>query len=378
MQFSNVIGQQALKQRLIQSVATNRVSHAQLFLGPEGSGKLALALAYAQYINCKNRSERDSCGVCSSCIKYSKLSHPDLHFIFPTTTNKKVKKDPESVLFLDEWRHFAIEKEAYFTANQWYDYLGVENKQGTIYARDANEIIRKLQFKAFEADYKITIIWMVEKINPTAANKLLKLLEEPPDKTIFILIAEEQEQILPTVRSRAYLVKIPKITDKDMLQALTEKFQCREADVRDAMLMAQGNWIDALSLYENTEEEKYYYQTFQQWMRLCFKVAMIELADFSANIATIGREKQKAFLQYGLQLFRNGLLFNTQIGQLVRLPGDEYDFHAKFAAFVHGGNVLQMVKLMEDSILHIERNANPSILFMDTSLKMVKLLKMKG
>lgn len=378
MLFSEVIGQHSVKQRLIHSVATNRVSHAQLFLGPEGSGKLALALAYAQFINCKNRNETDSCGVCSSCVKFSKLSHPDLHFIFPTTTNKKVKKDPESVLFLEEWRRFVLEKNAYLTTNQWYDYLGVENKQGTIYARDANEIIRKLQYKAFEAEYKITIVWMIEKINPTAANKLLKLLEEPPDKTIFILIAEEQEQILPTVRSRAYLVKIPKITDKDMLQALIEKFQCREADVRDAMLMAQGNWIDALSFYENKEEEKYYYQTFQQWMRLCFKVSMIELSDFSANIATIGREKQKAFLQYGLQLFRNGILFNNQISQLVRLPGDEFDFHAKFAAFVHGGNVLQMVKLMEDSILHIERNANPSILFMDTSLKMVKLLKIKG
>jgi len=377
MLFSEIIGQQAVKHNLIQTVSTNRVSHAQLFLGPGGSGKLALALAYAQYINCQNRTVSDSCGSCPSCIKFAKLAHPDLHFIFPTTTNKKVKKDPESIHFLGEWRQFILQKRAYLIVNQWYDYLGVENKQGTIYARDANEIIRKLQFKAYEAEYKITIIWMIEKINTAAANKLLKLLEEPPDKTIFILIAEEQEQILPTVLSRTYLVKIPKIDDHDILHALVERFQCREADAKDAMLLAQGNWIDAISFYENKDEEKFNFQTFQQWMRLCFKVAIIELTEFSVHISTIGRERQKSFLQYGLQLFRNGMLFNNQVGQLVRLPVDEHEFHTKFATFVHGGNMLQMVKLMEDGILHIERNANPSLLFMDTSLKMVKLLKMK-
>ena len=377
MLFSQVIGQQAVKQKLIQSVQNNRVSHAQLFLGPEGSGKLALALAYAQYINCTNRTATDSCGQCPSCVKIAKLSHPDLHFIFPTTTTKKVKSNPESVLFLDEWRSILIENQAYISANQWYEYLGVENKQGTIYARDASEIIRKLQFKSYESGYKITIVWMVEKLNITAANKLLKLLEEPPDKTVFILIAEEQEEILPTVRSRAYLVKIPRIADESVMRELSLRYDKREADVRDAAIVAQGNWVEAIRLFENSEDEKYNYQTFQQWMRLCFRVAVLELSDFSGNIATIGREKQKSLLNYGLKVLRSGMLFNNQTGKLVKLPGDEYDFHAKFAAFVNSQNAVQMIQLMEEGITHIERNANPSILFMDTSLKMVKLLKLK-
>ncbi len=377
MLFSQVIGQQAVKQKLIQSVRSNRVSHAQLFLGPEGSGKLALALAYARYINCSQRTETDSCGHCSSCVKFSKLSHPDLHFIFPTTTTKKIKSNPESIHFLEEWRTILLEKKAYINTNQWYETLGVENKQGTIYARDAVEIIRKLQFKAYEDGYKITIVWMVEKLNITAANRLLKLLEEPPDKTIFILIAEEQEEILPTVRSRAYLVKVPRINDQAVIRALSELFDRREADVRDLSLMAHGNWIEALRVFENSDEEKFNFQTFQQWMRLCFKAAVPELGDFTANIATIGRENQKSLLAYGLKLFRNGILFNHQLGSLVRLPADENEFHSKFSAFVHPRNIRQMVSLLEEGINHIERNANPSILFMDTSLKIVKLLKVK-
>jgi len=378
MLFRQIIGQDALKQKLIQSVTESRVSHAQMFLGPPGSGKLALALAYATYINCTSRTADDSCGTCPSCIKMDRLIHPDLHAIFPTTTTKKVKSNPESGLFMEEWRQFVLQEGGYTNLNDWYEFLGVENKQGTIFTRDANELIRKLGFKAYEAEYKIAIIWMAEKINIQAANKLLKLLEEPPAKTLFLLIAEEQEEILPTVRSRTYLVKVSRIADQDVLKALTERYQCREAEVREAAMLSEGNWLEALRLQENNEEEKYYFRTFQQWMRLCFKSAIPELTDFTANIATIGREKQKALLHYGLHVFRNGLLVNSRLHEMLRLTDEEKEFNLKFAPFVQAINIEPMIRLMEEGINHIERNAHAGILFTDISLKMVKLLRMKS
>lgn len=377
MLFADIIGQEGTKKKLIQSVTDSRVSHAQLLLGPPGSGKLALALAYAQFVNCTNRSALDSCGSCPSCVKMARLSHPDLHFVFPSTTNKKVKKDPESNLFLEEWRSFVLQENAYVGLNQWYNFLGVENKQGTIFTRDANELIRKLNFKAYEAEYKVAIVWMAEKINVQAANKMLKVLEEPPDKTLFLLIAEEQEQMLSTVKSRTLMVKIPRISDKAISAALIQRFQCREAEARDATLMSNGNWLEAVRMYENNEEEKYNFQTFQQWMRLCFKGSILELTDFSANIAGIGRERQKSLLAYGLNVFRNGLLVNSRLSEMMRLPDDEKEFNTKFAPFVHTNNIRDLVGLMEEGITHIERNAHAGILFMDSSLKMIKLLKIK-
>lgn len=377
MRFSEIIGQHELKCRLRQSAIDGRVSHAQLFWGPPGSGKLAIALAYAQFLNCTNRTEDDSCGTCPSCLKISRLTHPDLHFIYPTTTNKKVKKDPESKLFAEEWRQFVVGNKAYVGLDQWYDFLGVENKQGTIFARDASEIIRRLSFKAYEGVFKVMIIWMVEKIHHSAANKLLKLLEEPPDNTLFILIAEEQEQILSTVRSRSYQVKVPRIAEEELLEALAQHYDIREAELRDVAVMAHGNWLEAIRLYENAEEEKFHFHTFQQWMRLCFKANVIELIDFCANIASIGRERQKTFLNYGLLLFRNSLLHNHHLLDMIRLPGEELSFTSNFAPFVHHANLIQMVQLMEEGIQQIERNAYAQILFMDTSLKMIKLLKVK-
>ncbi len=377
MKFSEVIGQTDVKSRLIQSAKDGRVSHAQMFLGPSGSGKLALALAYAQFLNCTGRFGDDSCGVCPSCVKSARLIHPDIHFVYPTTTTKKVKKDPESKLFAEEWRQFVREGKAYVGLNQWYDFLGVENKQGTIFARDAAEVIRKLSFKAYEGKYKIIIFWMVEKLHISAANKLLKLLEEPPENTLFILIAEESDQILTTVKSRTFQVKVPRIADEALLAAMADYYQLRTADLKHIAMMAHGDWLEALRLYENAEDEKFHFHQYQQWMRLCFKGNVPELIDFCAMIAGIGREKQKSFLAYGLQLFRNSILNNHHLQSLVRLPGEELEFTSKFSPFVNSGNMLQMAELMEEGIRQIERNAHPQILFMDTSLKMIKLLRIK-
>lgn len=378
MLFSEVIGHEELKRRLIQSVRESRVSHAQLFLGPEGSGKLPLALAYAQYINCTNRSETDSCGVCPSCRKFMSLTHPDLHFVFPTATNKGVKQNPESDLFISDWRSYLTDCQGYADLSDWFNKLDIENKQGVINVRDAATILRKLSFKAYESEYKIAIIWMAEKLNVQCANKLLKLIEEPPEKTLFILIAENQEELLTTIRSRCMLVKVSKITMPEVQDALVQKFACSTQEAYDAAALADGNWLLAQHFIKDKEDEKLYAGIFQKWMRYCFKGAIPELIDLVANdIKPLGREKQKEFLEYGLIIFHNSLLFNNNMSDDVLLPADEKNFTKNFAPFVNIKNIEQICGLFEESINQIERNGNASIIFTDNSFKITKLLRVK-
>jgi DNA polymerase III, gamma/tau subunits len=378
MMFKDVIGQEAVKHKLILSVQENRVPHAQLFLGPAGSGKLGLALAYAQYILCPNHTETDSCGICPNCKKISKLIHPDLHFVFPSATTKKVKKDPESDQFMEEWRGYVTETKAYADTSTWYNYLDVENKQGAIFVRDASTLLRKLSFKAYEGDYKFAIIWMAEKLRIDTANKLLKLLEEPPEKTIFILIAEDQEQILPTIKSRTSLLKVPRISLDSIEKELELQFDCSAQEAHDAAILSEGNWINACRYLNNHEDEKFFFQTFQQWMRICFKAGVNEMIDLANNIKTIGREKQKDLLEYGLNVIRNSLLYNNNLSNLVMLPEDEKKFNSNFAPFINPNNLMQIAALLEEGMKQIERNGYAPIIFLDISFKMAKLLKIKA
>ena len=377
MQFKDVIGQSAVKQRLIKSVQENHVPHAQLFLGPAGCGKLPLSLAYAQYILCPNRTETDSCGVCPTCQKVQKLVHPDLHFVVPTATTKKVKKDPESDLFMEEWREYVTQNHAYIDTSGWYSFLDVENKQGYMSVRDAASLLRKLSMKAYEGEYKIAIIWMAEKMRVDTANKLLKLLEEPPEKTVFLLIAEDGEELLATIKSRTALVKIPAIDVNEVENALVERLDCNPQQAHDAALISEGNWLNACHFVQESEDRKYFFTTFQQWMRLCFRAAYPELIDFSANIKTLGREKQKELLDYGLRIVRNALLFNNNLAEIVMLPEDEKVFNSKFAPFINPLNLAEIAELFDEAIRHIERNGNAQLIFTDMSFKMVGLLKKK-
>ena len=377
MQFKDVIGQETVKQKLIMSVRENRVPHAQLFLGSVGNGSLPLALAYAQYILCPNRTATDSCGVCPSCQKISKLVHPDVHFVFPSAANKKVKKDPESDLFLEDWRNYVLTNNGYFDAQGWYQSLDMENKQGYISVRDAATLLRKLNLKAYEGDYKVVIIWMAEKMRVDTANKLLKLLEEPPEKTIFMLMAEDQDELLATIRSRTVMVKVPSIETDALREALVEKLNCQENEAHDAAMIAEGDWIAACRYVNDKDDEKFFFQTFQQWMRLCFLNAMSQLIDFANNIKTIGRERQKELLNYGLKVIRNSLLINNNLSDLVMLPNDEKTFVTKFAPFINPANTMQINALFEESIEQIERNGNAQIIFLDDSFKLVRYLRMK-
>lgn len=378
MLFSEIVGHDDLKKRLIQSVNENRVAHAQLFVGTEGSGKMALAIAYAQYINCQNHTESDSCGVCPSCKKYMSLSHPDLHFIFPTATNKSVKKDPESDLFLAEWREYFSDCQGYVNLSEWFDKLDIENKQGIINVRDASTVIRKLSFKSYESEYKVVILWMPEKLNVFSANKLLKLIEEPPEKTLFLLVAENQEEVLSTIRSRCVLVKVPRLDTAVIKDALVEKCGCSEQLALDAATMSNGSWPLAKRFSNDIDNEMLYADTFRKWMRYCFKGAVPELIDFVANeIKGLGREKQKALLEYGLNIFHCSLLINNNISSAVMLTSAEKTFAQNFAPYINMKNVTQICALFEESINQIVRNANAQLVFMDDSLKMSKLLRLR-
>lgn len=378
MLFSEIVGHDDLKKRLIQSVNENRVAHAQLFVGTEGSGKMVLAIAYAQYINCQNRTESDSCGVCPSCKKYMSLSHPDLHFIFPTATNKSVKKDSESDLFLAEWREYFSDCQGYVNLSEWFDKLDIENKQGIINVRDASTVIRKLSFKSYESEYKVVILWMPEKLNVFSANKLLKLIEEPPEKTLFLLVAENQEEVLSTIRSRCVLVKVPRLDTAVIKDALVEKCGCSEQLALDAATMSNGNWPLAKRFSNDIDNEMLYADTFRKWMRYCFKGAVPELIDFVANeIKGLGREKQKALLEYGLNIFHCSLLINNNISSAVMLTNAEKTFAQNFAPYINMKNVTQICALFEESINQIVRNANAQLVFMDDSLKMSKLLRLR-
>lgn len=378
MLFSQIIGHEDIKKKLIQSVKENRIAHAQLFLGPEGTGKLALAIAYAQYINCTNKRENDSCGECPSCKKFNALAHPDLHFIFPSTTNKNVKKDPESDLFLTEWREYLTSCDCYASLPNWYNALDIENKQGLINVRDASTIIRKLNLKSYEAEYKVVIIWMAERLNTEASNRLLKLVEEPPEKTLFILVSENQEELLMTIRSRTVLMKIPKLTYNDVCEALVKKFNCNAENAHNAAVLSNGNWILATNYVDNQDEEKIYFTFFQKWMRYCFKFNAPELIDFIANdIKSLGREKQKEFLAYGLNLFHNALFINNGLINNVLLPEDEKAFLKNFAPFISNNNIDLITELFEESIRQIERNGNAQLIFLDDSFKIFNYFKMK-
>ena len=376
MQFKDIIGQKQVIDRLLSSYRENRVAHTQLFLGQEGSGAFALALAFAQYINCEQKQEGDSCGKCASCLKYERFSHPDLHFFFPTTTNDKVKKDPKSELFLDEFREYLTESRGYITQNGWYEQLKVGNKQGMINVRDASDIIAKTSLKPYEAPYKIIMIWMAEKLNDATSNKLLKTFEEPPENTIIMLVAERYEMLLPTVRSRAQLIKVPKIGIEDMQKALKERLEFDENAAGEIAVMSSGNWNLAQDLADNSEEVKANFVTFRQWLRHCFKPDnYLELNKFISELGRLGREKQKAMLNYGLEMVHLCMLHNQDHGSLVVKNGEELEFSKRLAPFITPDNQEEIYSLLNEAVYHIERNAHPGILFSDLSFKLIDIFR---
>lgn len=374
MYFKDVIGQQEVKDRLLHSVRENRVSHALLFLGSEGSGNLPLALAFAQYLVCENRSTEDSCGKCPGCIKMKKLVHPDVTFSFPVTTLKL--KNPKSVDYIGDWRK-AVLANPYLGYNEWITELDSENKQGNISVDESADILSRLSLKSVEAPYKIVIIWLAEKMNAPAANKLLKIIEEPPEQTFFFLVSDNYEQILPTILSRLQLVKVKKIGDEEMAQALMQIHSLSGESAQKIAHRAGGNYLEAINLIHHHDEEQNENKRFLEWMRACLKMNLKSINDLTQELAETSREQQKLFLQNSLHILRECLMINYADRSMIRLEGDELDSFKKFSTFVNGKNAERFIEEFNQAHFHLERNANFKILFADLSLKVNSLLHIK-
>lgn len=374
MTFSEVIGQELIISKLVRSVKEERVSHAQIFAGPEGSGKLALALAFAQYISCENRQENDSCGKCSSCIKYSKLAHPDLHFVFPVIN----KGSGETVCdnYISEWREF-VNQSAYFNLNQWLDRIGVKNQQGLIYASEAGEIIKKLSLKTYESEFKIMIIWMPERMHLSTANKLLKLIEEPPDKTLFILVSEDPDLIIPTILSRCQFVRIPALEREALRDYIKAAHNIDERKADMIAHLSRGNYLRAVEFTEDNESRKVNLSSFIDLMRLAYKKDIPSLAEWSEDIATRGREVQKGFLSFSLSQLRENYISNIAESndKLVFLQGDEAEFSRKFRYYINNKNIEGLNREFSLAYSHIASNGNAKIIFLDLALKVASLIR---
>lgn len=371
MFFKDVIGQEDIKQQLIQEVSEGRIPHALLFCGTEGIGKMPLALAYARYISCTNRGASDACGTCPSCVKFNKLVHPDLHFAFPIVTKGKRNVCDD---YISEWRQFVLNS-PYFNLNHWLNEIDAENSQAIIYAKESDEILKKLSLKSSEGGFKITIIWLPEKMHPVCANKLLKLLEEPPKQTVFLLITENPDLILPTILSRTQRINIRKIDEASIADALQNKYNITQADSLSIAHVANGNFIKALETIHLNEENQLFFELFVNLMRLSYQRKIKEMKLWSEQVAGMGRERQKNFLNYCQRMVRENFVYNFRQPELSYMTTNEQNFSVRFAPFINERNVMDIMNELSEAQLHVEQNVNAKMVFFDFSLKMIVLLK---
>ena len=383
MLFSQIIGQQEVKDRFIRSVSEGRIPHAQLLSGPEGVGKLPLAIAYAQYICCEHRGVRDACGVCPSCLKYNKLAHPDLHFVFPII--KPAGK--QSVVcddFMGDFRKLVLEK-TYFSVDEWYSRISGDAKQGMIYTNESEEIVRKLSMKTYEAEYKVMIVWLPEKLHESAANKLLKILEEPYEKTLFLLVSNAPDAIITTILSRTQRIQVPGLADAEIKQALLDRHGgLTEAEAADVARIAGGSYLRAEMLLEDGNESRVNFDRFVTIMRLAWQVgnrkdhaSLKTLRKWADDMAasSVGRERQKKFLQYAQRMVRENFIYNLHQADLNYMTSYESDFSVRFSPFINERNVEQLVAELALAERHIEQNVNAKMVFFDLVLKIIMLLK---
>lgn len=369
MQFDQVYGQQVAKQHLLDALKNGRIPHAQLFVGPEGCGALPLAIAY-----CRAIVEHIKDGVWSegphtdASLKFEKLIHPDLHFSFPVNkTNSITSRHPISDDFLHLWRE-AVSEQPYMSLNGWYNHIGLLKSQGNISVHESSNIMKKLALKPFESDYKFMIVWMAERINQAASNKLLKLLEEPPEKTIFILIAESTEQILPTILSRCQLVQLTSLDLLSMQAALKQQTDLSDKDLQPIIRLSEGNLIKALNIAKHDKDVAFNEENFAQWMRYCFKKDMASIYGWLDDMNRLNRENIKLFLEYGLHIFRESLILNFASSDLQLMGSSENKFIKNFARYVTNDNCMEFVQAFEEALFDIGRNCNPKIVLMDVSL----------
>lgn len=373
MFFRDIVGQSEIKERLIRTAREGLIPHAQLFCGPEGVGKFPLALAYAQYLNCEDPTENDSCGKCASCLKYNHLAHPDLHFVFPIIKKAAKKKDVCDD-YISEWREF-IKKNSYFNLSQWLEFIDAENSQGLIYAKESEEIIRKLSLRIYEAKYKIMIIWLPEKMHESCANKLLKIIEEPTDNTIFLLVSDAPDNIITTIQSRCQRINIHGIEEKDIKFALESGYNITADDAMNVAHLSKGSYLKALETISLNEEHKFFFNLFVQMMRASYARNIKEIKAIGNELSSIGRENQKSYLIYSQRMIREYFISNLRHPDMVYMAQDEANFGIRFAPFINERNITGFMDELALAERHIEQNVNAKMVFFDLCLKITMLIK---
>lgn len=373
MYFKDIIGQEDIKQRLIQSAQTGIVPHARLFTEQGGAGAFPLALAYARYLNCTNRTETDACGHCPSCRKYDELAHPDLHFVFPIVAKKDKKKEVCDD-YLAEWRAF-LKDRPYFNIDDWLDHIDAGNSQALIYSRESEEIIHKLSLKIYEADYRILLVWLPEKLHPTCANKLLKIIEEPPVNTVILMVSEAPDLILGTIQSRAQRMHVRPIRTEAIAAAMISRYGLSREDAQHVAHLSGGDYLRAMEAISLGEENKFFLEQFKGMMRNSWARNVKGMRAMADTMAAIGRERQKNFLAYCQHLIRENFMYRFQAPELNYMNLDEASFAVKFAPFVNERNVIDLMEELAKAERHISQNVNPKMVFFDLSLRITVLIK---
>ncbi len=378
MDFSEVIGQKHIKSHLSKTLENGRIPHAQMFSGVNGSGLLPIAIAYASVLLC-SQYENGSHEYLSCKNKVSKLIHPDLHFVYPVNTSDDIKKNAVSDNYAEGWRNFVLNN-PYASLFQWLQSIGIEKKQGNISKFEAENISKKLSLKAYEGGYKVMIIWMADNMNGECANKILKLVEEPSDKTVLLLLTEKEEQIITTIRSRCQKLAFPLLSETDIAEALIKRRKINENLALKTARRSRGDFNKALQLLEETGEDEVFEKWFINWVRTAFRAkgnkgAINNLLDWSDELSIQGRETQKKFLAYCIEVFRQALLKNYNVDTLLFFEATDNTFSLpKFAPFVHQNNIFDINSALEDASYHIERNGNAKIIFTDLSIKLTHLI----
>lgn len=373
MYFKDIIGQEEVKQRLIQSALTGVVPHAQLFTEQGGAGAFALALAYARYLNCTRRGGADACGECPSCRKFDELVHPDLHFVFPIVAKKEKKKEVCDD-YLVEWREF-LQGRPYFNLDDWLDAIDAGNSQALIYSKESDEIIHKLSLKIYEADYRILLVWLPEKLHPTCANKLLKVIEEPPRHTVILMVSETPDLILGTIQSRAQRVHVRPIQTEAIAEAMTSRFGLSADDAAHVAHLSSGNFLRAVEAISLGEENKFFLEQFKGMMRNSWARNVKGMRLMADMLASIGRERQKNFLAYCQHLIRENFMYRFQSPELNYMNSDEAGFAVKFAPYVNERNVVDLMDCLAEAERHITQNVNSKMVFFDLSLRITVLIR---
>ena len=373
MYFKDIIGQKELKKQLIHSAQTGIIPHAQLFTEQGGAGAFPLAMAYARYLNCTNRTETDSCGHCPSCLKYNELAHPDLHFVFPIVSKKEKKKEVCDD-YLTEWRSF-LKDRPYFDIDNWLDYIDAGNSQALIYSKESDEIIRKLSLRIYEATYRILLVWLPEKLHSTCANKLLKIIEEPPQNTVILMVSELPDLILGTILSRTQRINVRGIHPEDIASSMMSEFNLTSEDANHVAHLANGNYLKAVEAISLGEENKFYLEQFKTMMRNSWARNVRGMKEMAEQLTTIGRERQKNFLSYCQHLIRENFMYRFQSPELNYMNREEAAFAIKFAPFINERNVIDIMDELAKAEQHVTQNVNAKMVFFDLSLRLTVLIK---